>query len=71
MKKGKITGTKAASKCAMPLSTFRYRAAIYEKAIYPAEHEITEMCTFLQVAAYMKKECPNAGSTVEIGTKVW
>lgn len=70
-KKGKITGTKAANECAMPLSTFRYRAAIYEKAIYPAEHEITEMCTFLQVAAYMKKECPNAGSTVEIGTKVW
>lgn len=70
-KKGKITGTKAASECAMPLSTFRYRAAIYEKAIYPAEHEITETCTFLQVAAYMKKECPNAGSTVEIGTKVW
>lgn len=70
-KKGKITGTKAASECAMPLSTFRYRATIYEKAIYPAEHEITEMCTFLQVAAYMKKECPNAGSTVEIGTKVW
>ena len=29
---GKITGTTAARECGMPLSTFRYRAEIYEKA---------------------------------------
>ena len=27
-----ITGTAAAKECGMPLSTFRYRAEIYEKA---------------------------------------
>ena len=31
-KNGKITGTSAAKGCNMPLSTFRYRAEIYEKA---------------------------------------
>ena len=31
-KNGKITGTTAAKLCGMPLSTFRYRAVIYEKA---------------------------------------
>ena len=31
-KNGKITGTAAAMRCGMPLSTFRYRAEIYEKA---------------------------------------
>ncbi len=31
-KNGKITGTAAAKACGMPLSTFRYRADIYEKA---------------------------------------
>jgi len=31
-KAGKITGTAAARECEMPLSTFRYRAAIYEKS---------------------------------------
>ena len=31
-KAGKITGTAAARECGMPLSTFRYRAAIYEKS---------------------------------------
>ena len=31
-KYGKITGTAAARECKMPLSTFRYRAEIYEKA---------------------------------------
>ncbi len=31
-KAGAITGTAAARECAMPLSTFRYRAGIYEKA---------------------------------------
>lgn len=30
-KLGKITGTLAAKECGMPLSTFRYRAGIYEK----------------------------------------
>ncbi len=30
---GKITGTAAAKECGMPLSTFRYRAEIYEKAM--------------------------------------
>lgn len=31
-KQGEITGTAAAKACGMPLSTFRYRAEIYEKA---------------------------------------
>lgn len=31
-KAGKITGTMAAKICEMPLSTFRYRAQVYEKA---------------------------------------
>ncbi len=31
-KAGKITGTAAAKECGMPLSSFRYRAEIYEKA---------------------------------------
>ena len=31
-KAGAITGTAAAKECGMPLSTFRYRADIYEKA---------------------------------------
>ena len=31
-KAGAITGTAAAQECGMPLSTFRYRAEIYEKA---------------------------------------
>ena len=33
-KAGKITGTVAAKECGMPLSTFRYRAEIYEKATF-------------------------------------
>ena len=31
-KVGKMTGTAAAKACAMPLSTFRYRAELYQKA---------------------------------------
>lgn len=31
-KNGKITGTAAAKRCGIPLSTFRYRAEIYENA---------------------------------------
>lgn len=31
-KSGEITGTAAAKECKMPLSTFRYRAEIYQKA---------------------------------------
>ena len=31
-KNGKISGTAAAKLCGMPLSTFRYRAVVYEKA---------------------------------------
>lgn len=31
-KNGKITGIAAAKQCGMPLSTFRYRAEVYEKA---------------------------------------
>lgn len=31
-KNGEITGTAAAKECGMPLSTFRYKAEIYEKA---------------------------------------
>ena len=30
---GKITGTRAAEECGMPLSTFRYKAKIYEKSL--------------------------------------
>lgn len=33
-KSGEITGTEAAKQCGMPLSTFRYRATIYEKATF-------------------------------------
>lgn len=29
---GKITGTRAAQECGMPLATFRYRAGVYEKS---------------------------------------
>ena len=31
-KQGEMTGTAAAKECGMPLSSFRYRAAIYENA---------------------------------------
>lgn len=31
---GDITGTAAAKACGMPLSTFRYRATVYEKSKY-------------------------------------
>ena len=31
-KSGKVTGTAAAGICGMPLSTFRYRAEVYQKA---------------------------------------
>lgn len=31
-KAGRITGLEAAKMCGMPMSTFRYRAEIYEKA---------------------------------------
>ena len=31
-KSGEITGTAAAKECGMPLSTFRYRAEVYQKA---------------------------------------
>lgn len=34
-KQGEITGTAAARECGMPLSTFRYRAEIYENARLP------------------------------------
>ena len=33
-KSRKITGTAAAKECGMPLSTFRYRADLYEKALF-------------------------------------
>lgn len=32
-KMGKITGTRAAIECGMPLSTFRYKVEVYEKSI--------------------------------------
>lgn len=32
-KSGEMTGTAAAKECGMPLSTFRYRAGIYEKSV--------------------------------------
>ncbi len=34
-KSKRITGTAAARECGMPLTTFRYRAGIYEKALPP------------------------------------
>ena len=34
-KSKRITGTAAARECGMPLTTFRYRAGIYEKAMSP------------------------------------
>ena len=40
-KAGKITGTAAAKECGMPLSTFRYRAEIYEKAKLLLQAKIT------------------------------
>ena len=33
-KNGKITGTAAAKLCNMPLSTFRYKAEIYERTLH-------------------------------------
>lgn len=36
-KGGKLTGTAAAKACGMPLSTFRYRAEIYENASFSKE----------------------------------
>lgn len=33
-KNGKITGTRAAEECNMPITTFRYKADIYEKLIF-------------------------------------
>ena len=46
-KAGAITGTAAARECGMPLSTFRYRAEIYEKAKLV---QFAGTCTFLQIA---------------------
>lgn len=46
-KAGTITGTAAAKECGMPLSTFRYRAELYEESQYCKEGEFTEKCTFL------------------------
>ena len=36
-KNGKITGTKAAEECNMPITTFRYKADIYEKTNWVCE----------------------------------
>ena len=44
---GKITGLAAAKACGMPMSTFRYRAEIYEKAKLWEAGVFTGMCTFL------------------------
>ncbi len=46
-KAGKITGTQAAKECGMPLSTFRYRAGIYESANCHNRGKVTKTCTFL------------------------
>ena len=45
-KKGKSSGTAAARACGMPLTTFRYRAALYEKC-NPVWFSLTKMCTLL------------------------
>ncbi len=42
-KSGQITGIQAAQECGMPLSTFRYKAIIYERSMLP----FTKKCTFL------------------------
>lgn len=46
-KAGIITGTAAAKECGMPLSTFRYRAGLYEEPQYYKAGEFAEKCTFL------------------------
>lgn len=38
-KAGKLSGSAAAKECQMPLSTFRYRAGIYEKQIRKTENK--------------------------------
>lgn len=46
-KSGAISGTAAAKDCEMPLSTFRYKAEIYEKAKFSQTDVFTGMCAFL------------------------
>lgn len=46
-KNGKITGLSAAKACGMPMSTFRYRAEVYEKNKSLQDVKFTEKCTFL------------------------
>lgn len=46
-KAGELTGTDAARECNMPLSTFRYKAGLYEKTVQIKTDGFTESCTFL------------------------
>ena len=55
-KAGTITGTAAAKECGMPLSTFRYRAEIYEKAKLLYDGAFAGMCTFLQNVLFFDME---------------
>lgn len=48
-KNGKITGTKAAEECNMPITTFRYKADIYEKTNFLRKGISAIKCTFLQI----------------------
>ena len=45
-KAGRITGTEAARECGMPLSTFRDRAAMYERCELAQKNDFTEKPTF-------------------------
>ncbi|NBH73195.1 recombinase family protein [Clostridiaceae bacterium] len=45
-KSGEITCTTAAKACGLPLSTFRDKAAVYEKVILPYMGVLAERCSF-------------------------
>ena len=63
-KQGAITGTAAAKECGMPLSTFRYRAEIYEKPDCCKTSIFAGMCTFpppIKRACQLRKIANNKG----------
>lgn len=51
-KNGKITGTAAAKLCGMPLSTFRYRAEIYEKPSCCKQVFLQDCVLFCEMPAF-------------------
>lgn len=51
-KNGKITGTRAAEECNMPITTFRYKADIYEKLIFCERGFLQESVLFCKCSAY-------------------